>query len=545
MGSTSKCIIGRSNKTAPRSSNQFQQLACLAQENQYSQLVIKLLNGSHEYFLPPVPHDVVCRYLRLYGRRLFHEAMHIEIDGLNNHQSRIPNSHFIIEHFQKEHIHPQSTQKMRALRNTYSRLYALYKDIESLFGKDVSEAHLAQVKLEIARKYPQLKFEELYSAYRYYKEGYQAEVSEQLSEIRGYVAPFEDLDRQSEGKGSLSYYHYLQLLELQKLLKTYHAYSNGKYYNDLSTLTDELISFLRQPQLPYGFVFAGQTCFSNVGELLAALKLNQFDEIQQMLDSIRKEIDEMKENAVVDVYAYFNNSVHDSVSHVLPAEYYQKRQANQRAPIYDYLFKLALKGDAGTGKSSLLQRYGDGTFTDCFISTLGVDFKVRTIMVEDKIMKLQVWDMPAQERYRMCCADRTYRGAMGIVVTVEPDCEKSFKNLERWFKEISFNARSNVNVVIALTKCDLYRCNPMGYPLLDLERLKDFADKKGVKVVATSAKDDIGVETLFGHLAADIYESCIEKTQDTSPAAASSSHQSEPVVTVTHADNAAGRCCIC
>ncbi|EZG76295.1 Ras-related protein Rab, partial [Gregarina niphandrodes] len=56
----------------------------------------------------------------------------------------------------------------------------------------------------------------------------------------------------------------------------------------------------------------------------------------------------------------------------------------------DYLFKILLIGDSGVGKSCLLLRFADGNYTDSYISTIGVDFKIKTIMLEDKKVKLQI-----------------------------------------------------------------------------------------------------------------------------------------------------------
>ena len=57
---------------------------------------------------------------------------------------------------------------------------------------------------------------------------------------------------------------------------------------------------------------------------------------------------------------------------------------------YDYLFKLLLIGDSGVGKSCLLLRFADDTYTESYISTIGVDFKIRTIELEGKTVKLQI-----------------------------------------------------------------------------------------------------------------------------------------------------------
>ena len=79
---------------------------------------------------------------------------------------------------------------------------------------------------------------------------------------------------------------------------------------------------------------------------------------------------------------------------------------------YDYLFKLLLIGDSGVGKTCVLHRFSDDAFQSTFISTIGIDFKIRTIELEDgKKIKLQIWDTAGQERFRTITT-AYYRGAM-------------------------------------------------------------------------------------------------------------------------------------
>ena len=96
---------------------------------------------------------------------------------------------------------------------------------------------------------------------------------------------------------------------------------------------------------------------------------------------------------------------------------------------YDQLFKLVLIGDTGVGKSCLLLRFADDQFTESYISTIGVDFRFKTVQVDGKTIKLQIWDTAGQERFRTITSSY-YRGANGIIVIFDITEEDSFENAE-------------------------------------------------------------------------------------------------------------------
>jgi len=98
---------------------------------------------------------------------------------------------------------------------------------------------------------------------------------------------------------------------------------------------------------------------------------------------------------------------------------------------YDYMLKLLLVGNSNVGKSSLLMRFADDEFTDEFRSTIGVDFKVRTIQFQNKVVKLQIWDTAGQERFQTITSSY-YRGCHGILLVYDSTDFDSFFGLEEW-----------------------------------------------------------------------------------------------------------------
>ncbi|KAJ7159423.1 P-loop containing nucleoside triphosphate hydrolase protein [Mycena filopes] len=98
------------------------------------------------------------------------------------------------------------------------------------------------------------------------------------------------------------------------------------------------------------------------------------------------------------------------------------------SPHYDFLIKLLLIGDSGVGKSCLLLRFCDDAWTPSFITTIGIDFKIRTIELDGRRIKLQIWDTAGQERFRTITT-AYYRGAMGILLVYDVTDERSFNSL--------------------------------------------------------------------------------------------------------------------
>ncbi|XVF73533.1 hypothetical protein PTKIN_Ptkin12aG0209300 [Pterospermum kingtungense] len=167
-------------------------------------------------------------------------------------------------------------------------------------------------------------------------------------------------------------------------------------------------------------------------------------------------------------------------------------------PEYDYLFKLLLIGDSGVGKSCLLLRFADDSYIESYISTIGVDFKIRTVEQDGKTIKLQIWDTAGQERFRTITSSY-YRGAHGIIIVYDVTDQESFNNVKQWLSEIDRYASDNVNKLLVGNKCDLTANKVVSY-----ETAKAFADEIGIPFMETSAKDSTNVEQAFMAMAASI-----------------------------------------
>lgn len=175
---------------------------------------------------------------------------------------------------------------------------------------------------------------------------------------------------------------------------------------------------------------------------------------------------------------------------------------------HDFLFKLVLIGDSGVGKSCLLLRFADDNFTDSYISTIGVDFRFRTVTVDGKTVKLQIWDTAGQERFRTITS-AYYRGADGIIMVYDVTSMESFEHVEEWLSEVDRYASENTIKLLIGNKADLE-----DEKQVSPEQAQKFADKLGIQFLETSAKTSTNVEASFLTMAKQLI-----KTRQSGPGA--------------------------
>lgn len=161
---------------------------------------------------------------------------------------------------------------------------------------------------------------------------------------------------------------------------------------------------------------------------------------------------------------------------------------------FDYMFKLLIIGNSSVGKTSFLYRYADDSFTSAFVSTVGIDFKVKTVLRQDKRVKLQIWDTAGQERYRTITT-AYYRGAMGFILMYDVTNEESFNAVQDWSTQIKTYSWDNAQVVLAGNKCDLE-----DERLISSEQGKQLAQSMGIEFFESSAKENVNVAAIFDRL---------------------------------------------
>uniref|UniRef100_A0AC34FEE4 Uncharacterized protein n=1 Tax=Panagrolaimus sp. ES5 TaxID=591445 RepID=A0AC34FEE4_9BILA len=120
---------------------------------------------------------------------------------------------------------------------------------------------------------------------------------------------------------------------------------------------------------------------------------------------------------------------------------------------FDHLFKILIVGDSCVDKSGMLEQFTDSSFSYPFVSTIGIDFKIKTIDLNGMKIKLQILDSTGQERFQNITTSY-YRDAMGIMLVYDVTNPSSFDHVTQWLENIYKHASSDVLVMLIGNKCD-------------------------------------------------------------------------------------------
>ena len=166
---------------------------------------------------------------------------------------------------------------------------------------------------------------------------------------------------------------------------------------------------------------------------------------------------------------------------------------------YDHIFKIITLGDSGIGKTSLITRFAHDIFEENHLASIGLDFLIKVIDIENKIIKIQLWDICGSERFKTV-SPSYYRRTNGAIVAYDISYKWSFDRVKFWVNEVKAHSKMKTNIVIVGTKCDILDRE------VTEEEGKKLADELGVKYFETSAKTGYNVNEAYNFLIKNIID---------------------------------------
>lgn len=169
---------------------------------------------------------------------------------------------------------------------------------------------------------------------------------------------------------------------------------------------------------------------------------------------------------------------------------------------FDYIFKIVIIGDATCGKTSLMKRYVDDEFHEQSLTTIGVDFKLKTISLDGSNIKLQIWDTAGQERFAPL-GSLYYHGAHAVIVTYDISKRTTFDSIPRWCRKFEDRDTQGVDTVRVLVGCKSDLDNQRE---VNSSEGQTIAIETGARWAETSSKTGEHVEKLFDEIARAVLE---------------------------------------
>jgi len=162
--------------------------------------------------------------------------------------------------------------------------------------------------------------------------------------------------------------------------------------------------------------------------------------------------------------------------------------------------KIVLLGDTGVGKTSIALRYTkeSSTFTEQTNPTIGASFLMKTIQIDDKKLKLQIWDTAGAERFKSL-APMYYRGAVAAVLVFDITNANSIKKIKDWVSELQRNITESIIMVIVGNKKDKEEQRQVSD-----QEARQYASEQGSSYMETSAKTKEGIDETFNNLSRSI-----------------------------------------
>ena len=171
---------------------------------------------------------------------------------------------------------------------------------------------------------------------------------------------------------------------------------------------------------------------------------------------------------------------------------------------YDRLYKIVVLGEGAVGKTAIVTRFSHGFFRTDYKTTIGSQFAVKNIDIKTQegrrlTVKLQIWDVAGQSRFQIL-RPMYYRGASGGVLVYDVSRRRTFIVLQEWLDELQKAINKQIPLVLVANKADLPD------RVVTPSEGREFADKRNMPYVESSAKTGEGIIDIFEQLAKTLVE---------------------------------------
>ena len=167
------------------------------------------------------------------------------------------------------------------------------------------------------------------------------------------------------------------------------------------------------------------------------------------------------------------------------------------------LYRVIIVGDTCVGKSCLLLKFTENSFKESHDVTLGVEFGTRSISIEGRPIKLQIWDTSGQESFRSITRS-FYRRADAVILVFDMTARHTFDHCTHWLEEIKQNSSNDVAIFLAGNQIDLIENRVENSEVSKEEALELVKKNNLCSFIETSAKSGINVEQLFFNSAKEL-----------------------------------------
>ena len=177
---------------------------------------------------------------------------------------------------------------------------------------------------------------------------------------------------------------------------------------------------------------------------------------------------------------------------------------------FNYLLKFVIIGDSGVGKSNILLRYINNTFSDEFKTTVGVEFGAKNLEVNGRIYRIQIWDTAGQENFRSI-ARAYYKNSVCACIVYDITNRNSFNSIQSWIDDCVKQSPKSILFILIGNKNDLNESREVQY-----EEGVEFAKKRNMIFLETSAKTGNNISTIFDKSIRQIDKNILDNKYDLS-----------------------------